>query len=197
MEDIQPNEIRLSRKGSARVPTVRSSHWRGRGRGYGMYRINPSGSQPSPRPIAQHVSHHPPSLLTSLEAPYNGRDVLVNPGHQLRPINQQERQLKRARTGTATEGQPVLGRLGEKRPKHVDLTVQLPSECLKGVAGSHKARAKWLSERKQCIEREHGLSVVNIRYLEQSIIFTCKEKGPVKRTTNSTAGSSNLLRWIC
>ncbi|KIM68713.1 hypothetical protein SCLCIDRAFT_891746 [Scleroderma citrinum Foug A] len=193
MEDIQPNEVRLSRKGSARVPIIRSSHWRGRGRGYGTYRANthnPTRNELSRCAPAQHVSHHLATPLISPEAAYNGHNVLVNPTYQFKSINQQERLLKRARISTATEGQ-LLGRSREKVSEHVDLTIKLPPECLKGVAGSKMARAKWTSERRQCIERDGGLSVINTRFLdpEQSIIFTCKEKSAIKRAVNEDNSS--------
>ncbi|KAI6130491.1 hypothetical protein EDD16DRAFT_1090466 [Pisolithus croceorrhizus] len=77
MEDVQPNEFRMSRKGSTRVPTVRSSHrvtsWRGyRGRGQSRRSSEDNsarGSQPwhGPAPSRQCLTTKPPPPLPSRE----------------------------------------------------------------------------------------------------------------------------------
>ncbi|KAI6047349.1 hypothetical protein EDC04DRAFT_2622934 [Pisolithus marmoratus] len=85
MEDIQPNEHRLSRKGSERVPTVRSSHrgtyWRGyRGRGHTPRTSDYNPSRPSrpwrtPTPSRQHLAAQSPPRCPSRERYSYGQDV--------------------------------------------------------------------------------------------------------------------------
>ncbi|KAF9221857.1 hypothetical protein BS17DRAFT_784080 [Gyrodon lividus] len=199
MEDAQPNELRLSRKGSTSVPIVRSTHHgasRGRpattfsGRGRGCSRGNPSPFYPrrfletqtgsiSRDPVPNQPSSHAPTA-------HGGHAVTTLPQQQL--LSYDSRPWKRVRlemsdsvpllTPPRPQISPGPGSSGEKVLKREYVKLMLPQGCRKGEHSSHKARQTWIQAQKKHLETERHLLVMEYRHLEleQSALFICRPK---------------------
>ncbi|KAI6003804.1 hypothetical protein EDD15DRAFT_2220358 [Pisolithus albus] len=171
MEDVQPNELRMSRKGSARVPTVRSSHrgasWRGY-RGRAQLQRTPEDntakrSQPwrSPAPSKQRLTAQPPPRLLSHER----RSYSQGSKNQAGMVAHFNQPPRRAEPGGVSvppvNCQQDFSSLGKPRRDSKRLDIGLSSECLGGaLEGSQPAREEWVSEKRtQLFDRDRGSSV--------------------------------------
>ncbi|KAH7887910.1 hypothetical protein F5I97DRAFT_925529 [Phlebopus sp. FC_14] len=166
MEDAQPNEVRLSRKGSTTVPLIRSTCY-GQGRGHapapfrGMRQgtvntsANHSGSQFTSSSRRRDASFLKPTMW------------LASPPSQHSSTNDPRQDKKRKVDGSlpcSSERQEKLAKQwsnAEIRPKREYVTLKLPSECRRGIPGSHRARNTWIQTQKQYLGTERGLSVVD------------------------------------
>ncbi|KIK81868.1 hypothetical protein PAXRUDRAFT_832556 [Paxillus rubicundulus Ve08.2h10] len=207
MEDAQPNEVRLSRKGSTSIPTVRTSHHGGsrgrpattfRNRGRGRGRGNPFPFCPLPRP--QTLSG--PHLCDPL--PHKSGPHAPHAATTLPPsrFSSDSRPLKRARLDIPDssailarphpQNSPWLSGSGEKYPKREYVKLKLPPNCCQGEYGQHKARRAWIKAQKQYLEIERHLSVLESRYLEpeQSVLFVCRPARDNIHCTESLARES-------
>lgn len=175
MEDVQPNELRLSRKGSARVPTVRSSYrgtpWRGYHGRRQTQRTSESNSpkesrsRDGPASSRQHLAQHPPRV-PSRETHAHVQDVAGSTYHA--DIAAHFEQLsRRVRTSTISASplscQQGFSSLGKPRrnSKQLDVIINPSPECHSGAPGSQQACKEWFTKKQtQCIQRDLG-SLVN------------------------------------
>ncbi|KAI6134882.1 hypothetical protein EV401DRAFT_1901582 [Pisolithus croceorrhizus] len=171
MEDVQPNEFRMSRKGSTRVPTVRSSHrvtsWRGyRGRGQSRRSSEDNsarGSQPwhGPAPSRQCLTTKPPPPLPSRERHSYDRGSMYRA--EIAPHFDQP--PRRAEAGAVSvppvSFQQDFSSLGEPRRSLKQPDIKPSSECHGGaLGGSQLACEDWFSKKRaQLLERDHWSSV--------------------------------------
>ncbi|KIJ70272.1 hypothetical protein HYDPIDRAFT_23396 [Hydnomerulius pinastri MD-312] len=195
MEDAQPNEVRLSRKGSTNVPSVQITYrggnrgralnpFRGRGRGrgnppaYNQGHYHPVRPQPRGRGGNQ-SSQHTPSIgsahIHRSQQTYYAPAILPRPSHDLQPSKRAKLEISRASLPQHPKTFPGSGGNMRKDPSREHVTIKLPPECCLGNTNGYKARQAWIRLQEQRLGTERDLAVLEYEYLdlEQSIMFTC------------------------
>ncbi|KAI6035216.1 hypothetical protein F5J12DRAFT_16600 [Pisolithus orientalis] len=196
MEDVQPNELRLSRKGSARVPTVRSSYrgtpWRGYHGRRQTQRTSESNSpkesrsRDGPASSRKHLAQHPPRV-PSRETHAHWQDVAGSTYHA--DIAAHFEQLsRRVKTSTISASplscQQGFSSLGKPRrnSKQLDVIINPSPECHSGAPGSQQACKEWFTKKQtQCIQRDLGSLVNGSKCVvsDPNTIFSCENSNRI------------------
>ena len=204
-EDLQPNELRLNRKGSANVPFVKvttsrlaPSNCRGIDhilsgsnprRGIeGRYKTRRSEFTPRRNNVSESSNATPRSSGHSHSLPRTPSDALPPslPGTVKREAADLPLDLpippKRPRQNYVAHQPPSLDSghiaVAKRPPNENSITVDLPFNCWKGGEGYEKARRNWLGMERTRIEREHKVRLGGLQYLDRQVLFFCKVERP-------------------
>lgn len=201
-EDRQPNEIRLSRKGVTTAPLVRptaprwtdrpeSFHGRGRGFGRGSGpqfnsrgRFNTLG-RPSPAFTAYPERSHYLPASTDTATPQGW----LNPGPRKRMSSFSDgcqskrpcldnRSNEHSRSGLASISPPPSKNLQKKMTKgaRIEIKLDLPIHCRRGVHGYHKSRRHWLDlESKR--QQQEGKVIIHSEFRDREVLLHCSLQG--------------------
>ena len=200
-EDLQPNELRLNRKGAASIPSVKvttgpSTKCRDTGhirfgsnprRGIeGHHKVRRSDLAPRHNNLSEPLRTAPRSSGYSYTSPRTPSDAL--PSSLSRTIKREAaspdlRRLtppKRPRQNYVTQRRsPSLDSgLAKRPPNENSITVDLPFDCWKGNVGYKKARHNWLGVERRRVEREHKVRLGALQYLDRQVVFFCKAERP-------------------
>jgi hypothetical protein len=172
IEDAQPNERPLSKKGAA-IPMVHSALRRTPFAAGARNQYPPTtdfNRMPAPtsnfyppsgtcaRNTYQHKRHNYPHDARQAKRRRIERDSdahNVKPGHKPVPVTSYSKSRK------------------FRKPEPTELLVDIPPECRKGAPGCQKLRKQWITNQIKDIQTNTGVMVQFGGYLENSARFTC------------------------
>ena len=193
-EDLQPNELRLNRKGSANVPSVKVTTSRpgpSNYRGHILSGSNPhrgiEGRNKTRRSnnVSEFSRTATPSFGYSKSSSHTPSDAL--PPSFPRGVKREAASPDLVNLVTPPKRPRHWGPLSldlghiavaKRPPNENSITVDLPINCWRGSKGYKEARKNWIGVERIRVEREHKVRFSDLQYLDKQVVFFCNVERP-------------------